>query len=256
MPPSCSASSAVVSVRPNHPFPTRHGLSKRRDKRERLGFHQREVESLTGHDTVYLFIGCVLLGSHWYNYIPGSLVALTGLVYVALEYVPSIEPPANMRYVTMRRSRFSRLRVEDADTVQGRRRWLGCRAGVRGWSISRSINCPSIAAVKARSMVVELLWKDQRRMCFQRGARSQGMSPATQCKKRIEDGDFGAVEERGYECHVDRMLVWIRRMRVRLVECMSCKQKNHDDTCSGMWYVDSTIGRKDKKMSQDPSSYT
>jgi len=66
------------------------------------------------------------------------------------------------------------------------------------------------------------------------------MSPATQCKKRIEDGDFGAVEERGYECHVDRMLVWIRRMRVRLVECMSCKQKNHDDTCSGMWYVDST----------------
>jgi hypothetical protein len=47
------------------------------------------------------------------------------------------------------------------------------------------------------------------------------MSLATQCKKRIEDGDLGAVKERGYECHVDRMLVWIRRMMVRLVECMS-----------------------------------
>ena len=98
----------------------------------------RKEKSLTDHAAVYFFIGCVLLNTHWYNYIPGSLVALTGLVYVALEYVPSIEPPANMRYVTTRRLRVLRLWVEDADTVQGRGRWLGCRAGVRSWSISRS----------------------------------------------------------------------------------------------------------------------
>jgi len=53
--------------------------------------------SFVGRGVFYLFIGCVLLGSNWYNYIPGTLVALTGLIYVALEFVPSIEPPANMR---------------------------------------------------------------------------------------------------------------------------------------------------------------
>lgn len=28
------------------------------------------------------------------------LVSLVGIVYCVLEYIPSIEPPANMRYVT------------------------------------------------------------------------------------------------------------------------------------------------------------
>lgn len=42
-------------------------------------------------------MGCILLGSSWYQYIPASILALIGLVYAALEFVPSIEPPANMR---------------------------------------------------------------------------------------------------------------------------------------------------------------
>lgn len=48
---------------------------------------------------VYLFLGCVVLGNRWWQYVPGSLVALIGVVYIGLEFVPSIEPPANMRYV-------------------------------------------------------------------------------------------------------------------------------------------------------------
>jgi hypothetical protein len=47
---------------------------------------------------VYLFVGCIAIGGGgWYRYIPGSLVALVGLAYIAMEFVPSIEPPANMR---------------------------------------------------------------------------------------------------------------------------------------------------------------
>jgi hypothetical protein len=77
-------------------------------------------------------------------------------------------------------------------------------------------------------MVVELLWKDQRQRCLQRGARSiRGMSLATQCKKRIDDG---VVQERGDESHVERMLVWIRRMMVRLFKCWVCMQKIGDTT--------------------------
>lgn len=41
----------------------------------------------------------MLLGDYWYNWVPAALVAVTGLAYIALEFVPSIEPPANMRYV-------------------------------------------------------------------------------------------------------------------------------------------------------------
>ena len=29
---------------------------------------------------------------------PGVLVAVVGIAYIALEFVPSIEPPANMRW--------------------------------------------------------------------------------------------------------------------------------------------------------------
>lgn len=46
---------------------------------------------------VYVFIGCVIAGGDWFQYVPGVLVALIGLAYCALEFVPSIEPPANMR---------------------------------------------------------------------------------------------------------------------------------------------------------------
>jgi hypothetical protein len=173
---------------------------------------------LTGRGTVYLFIGCVLLGSNWYNYIPGTLVALTGLIYVALEYVPSIEPPANMRYVTMRRSRVLRLRVENADTLQGRGRWLGCRAGVSSWLISQSIIRRSGEGAKD----VGCFWKDQRQIWIRRGARSaREISPAIHCKKRVTIKMLRIhVEGLGvwYENHVERMLVWTRTMMVRLLE--------------------------------------
>lgn len=53
---------------------------------------------LTCCDTVYFFIGCILVGDKFWNWIPASIVGLIGLAYVALEFVPSIEPPANMRY--------------------------------------------------------------------------------------------------------------------------------------------------------------
>lgn len=33
----------------------------------------------------------------WYKWLPGSILAIIGLGYIALEFVPSIEPPANMR---------------------------------------------------------------------------------------------------------------------------------------------------------------
>lgn len=31
------------------------------------------------------------------KFVPGSIIALVGLGYIVLEFVPSIEPPANMR---------------------------------------------------------------------------------------------------------------------------------------------------------------
>jgi uncharacterized membrane protein len=52
---------------------------------------------LTVTTIVYFFIGCILVGDRWFNYIPASIVALVGIAYIVLEFVPSIEPPANMR---------------------------------------------------------------------------------------------------------------------------------------------------------------
>jgi len=48
---------------------------------------------------VYIFIGSVAVGPSWYRILPGTLVGVVGIGYVALEFIPSIEPPANMRYV-------------------------------------------------------------------------------------------------------------------------------------------------------------
>ncbi|KAI7297412.1 hypothetical protein KC315_g18467, partial [Hortaea werneckii] len=45
----------------------------------------------------YLFIGCVMIGAKWYHITPGVITAVIGIAYIALEFVPSIEPPANMR---------------------------------------------------------------------------------------------------------------------------------------------------------------
>ena len=44
-----------------------------------------------------MFVGSIILEGHTLRIIAGSIVGLVGLVYAALEFVPSIEPPANMR---------------------------------------------------------------------------------------------------------------------------------------------------------------
>lgn len=49
------------------------------------------------HGLVYIFIGGLCFSGHWTKYIIGGIIILVGIAYVALEYVPSIEPPANMR---------------------------------------------------------------------------------------------------------------------------------------------------------------
>ncbi|GAB7326287.1 hypothetical protein MBLNU13_g10263t1 [Cladosporium sp. NU13] len=53
--------------------------------------------SFIGRGVFYFFVGCILAGDKFRNYIPAAIVALIGLVYIALEFLPSIEPPANMR---------------------------------------------------------------------------------------------------------------------------------------------------------------
>jgi hypothetical protein len=85
---SCSALLVEVSVSPHVAY-----------LRSTLPEHSRSQTPLilTKRCVVYLFLGCVLIGSSWWQYVPGAIVALIGLAYVALEFVPSIEPPANMR---------------------------------------------------------------------------------------------------------------------------------------------------------------
>ncbi|KAI0106266.1 Golgi apparatus membrane protein TVP15 [Nemania sp. FL0031] len=53
--------------------------------------------SFLGRGIFYIFIGSILLSGHWARYVAGSVIGLTGVAYAALEFVPSIEPPANMR---------------------------------------------------------------------------------------------------------------------------------------------------------------
>ncbi|KAK4494085.1 hypothetical protein PRZ48_014383 [Zasmidium cellare] len=53
--------------------------------------------SFVGRGALYLFLGCITMGDNWWKYVAGAIVAFSGLVYIGLEFVPSIEPPANMR---------------------------------------------------------------------------------------------------------------------------------------------------------------
>lgn len=46
---------------------------------------------------VYVFVGCIILEYNVLRIIAGSLIGIVGLGYCVLEYIPSIEPPANMR---------------------------------------------------------------------------------------------------------------------------------------------------------------
>ena len=53
--------------------------------------------SFIGRGVFYLFVGGIAMEDSWWKYAAGSIIALVGVGYIALEYVPSIEPPANMR---------------------------------------------------------------------------------------------------------------------------------------------------------------
>ena len=46
---------------------------------------------------VYIFAGSVLLDTHLMDMIFGSIIGIVGVAYVVLEFIPSIEPPQNMR---------------------------------------------------------------------------------------------------------------------------------------------------------------
>ena len=53
--------------------------------------------SFIGRGAFNLFVGSIIMGDYWWKYTAGSLIAFVGVAYIALEFVPSIEPPANMR---------------------------------------------------------------------------------------------------------------------------------------------------------------
>lgn len=53
--------------------------------------------SFIGRGVFYIFIGTILLHDHVLRIIAGSIIAVIGLVYVALEFVPAIQVPENMR---------------------------------------------------------------------------------------------------------------------------------------------------------------
>ncbi|KAF4454515.1 putative TVP15 Tlg2-Vesicle Protein [Fusarium austroafricanum] len=59
--------------------------------------HASFMFSFIGRGIFYVFIGCLLLGSFILSKIAGAIVGIIGIAYVALEFVPSIEPPSNMR---------------------------------------------------------------------------------------------------------------------------------------------------------------
>jgi hypothetical protein len=53
--------------------------------------------SFLGRGIFYIFIGSVIVGERWFRIVPGTIVGIIGVGYAALEFIPSIEPPANMR---------------------------------------------------------------------------------------------------------------------------------------------------------------
>ncbi|MCJ1354778.1 MAG: Late Golgi vesicles protein [Icmadophila ericetorum] len=53
--------------------------------------------SFLGRGIFYIFIGAILLEDQWYDYVAGAIVGVVGVAYVVLQFLPQIEPPANMR---------------------------------------------------------------------------------------------------------------------------------------------------------------
>ncbi|KAI2637204.1 Golgi apparatus membrane protein TVP15 [Hypomontagnella submonticulosa] len=53
--------------------------------------------SLLGRGIFYVFVGSILLNNGVLRIIAGAIVGIIGLGYCVLEFVPFVEPPANMR---------------------------------------------------------------------------------------------------------------------------------------------------------------
>ncbi|KAL6244091.1 hypothetical protein RBB50_008960 [Rhinocladiella similis] len=53
--------------------------------------------SFLGRGIFYIFVGCIILEHHVLRIIAGTIVGFVGIGYCALEFLPSIEPPSNMR---------------------------------------------------------------------------------------------------------------------------------------------------------------
>ncbi|EFY93440.1 COPI-coated vesicle protein, putative [Metarhizium acridum CQMa 102] len=53
--------------------------------------------SFMGRGIFYILVGGLLLGQHVLSNIAGGTVGIVGVGYIALEFIPSIEPPSNMR---------------------------------------------------------------------------------------------------------------------------------------------------------------
>ncbi|RFU28254.1 hypothetical protein B7463_g8082, partial [Scytalidium lignicola] len=53
--------------------------------------------SFIGRGVFYMFIGSILLSDHILRIISGAAIGVIGVAYCILEFVPSIEPPQNMR---------------------------------------------------------------------------------------------------------------------------------------------------------------
>lgn len=53
--------------------------------------------SFVGRGIFYVLIGGLLFGKEVLSNIAGAIVCIVGIGYIALEFVPSIEPPSNMR---------------------------------------------------------------------------------------------------------------------------------------------------------------
>ncbi|KPI35111.1 Golgi apparatus membrane protein tvp15 [Cyphellophora attinorum] len=53
--------------------------------------------SFLGRGLFYLFVGSLVLEHGTFSYIIGGIIMVAGLGYAALEFIPSIEPPSNMR---------------------------------------------------------------------------------------------------------------------------------------------------------------
>lgn len=53
--------------------------------------------SFLGRGIFYVFVGCLILEGKWPRIVAGSIIGLIGVGYCALEFLPQIEPPSNMR---------------------------------------------------------------------------------------------------------------------------------------------------------------